>query len=381
MCRDEIGCVVLMTRIHLLGAKRAKPNQFAFNCVSSTKMLGRKLATRLVAQPSTAPATRSVARSIAILSNEDLKQRQRGFSTLAKGDKVGVVGLGLLGHGFVQLAADVGEMDVVAVDVNEQALQKGMDAIKDSLQKTYSKKLKDDPDAAAKVKAKVDAAMGRIHPSGDVKDLKDTSLVIEAIVENLDIKKKLFAQLGELCQPSTVLASNTSSLPIGQVADASGRPDKVVGIHGFNPLQIMTLMEIVKARKTSDDSVELAMDFTKKINRYPVLCKDTPGFVVNRLLVPYLAQALAMYDRGEASYQDIDEAMKRGAGYPMGPFHLADYVGLDTIHSVLTGWKEAYPKEPAFIVPDCLIELVKKGKLGRKSGEGFYKWEGNKKIN
>lgn len=285
-----------------------------------------------------------------------------------------------MGHGIAQLAADVGGFNVVALDTNEAAMNKGVKAIEDSLTKVYGKKLKGEDDAAAKVASKVESIMANVHGTTDVGQLKDCDIVVEAIIEDLEIKKSFYAQLGEITSPNTVLASNTSSFPIQHLAEASGRPDKVVGLHFFNPVQLMNLCEVVKAKDTSADTMSIAMDFANKVKRHPVQCKDTPGFVVNRLLVPYIAQGLCMLDRGEASIEDIDAAMMRGAGHPMGPFTLADYVGLFTIRQIIAGWKDMYPDEPAFVMPKCLEELVAQGKLGRTSGEGFYKWDGNKKL-
>jgi len=285
-----------------------------------------------------------------------------------------------MGHGIAQLAADTGKFNVVAVDLNQQALEKGVKSISDSLTKVYGKRLKDEDNAQDKVQAKVGEIMGRIRATTDVQDLRDCDLVVEAIIENLDIKKSFYKDLGSICNPETVLASNTSSFPIGELATASGRPDKVVGLHFFNPVQLMNLCEVVETSETSKDSMNIAMEFAEQVKRFPVKCKDTPGFVVNRLLVPYLSQALCLYDRGEATLEDIDEAMKRGAGHPMGPFHLADYIGLDTIHAIIAGWQKSHPDEPAFIMPKCLEELYNKGQLGRKTGQGFYKWDGNKKL-
>ena len=245
------------------------------------------------------------------------KQASRFMATLAPGSTVGVVGLGLMGHGIGQLAADTAGFQVVALESNPAALEKGINAIRDSLTKVYSKKMKSEEDAAAKVSAKVDSIMSRIKGTTDMADLKDASIVVEAIIENLEIKKSFYKQLGEVCSKDTVLASNTSSFPIHHLATASGRPEKVVGLHFFNPVQLMNLVEVVKANETSDDTLETAMNFANMIQRYPVQCKDTPGFVVNRLLVPYIGQAMAMYDRREASTADIDAAMMRGAGHPM----------------------------------------------------------------
>lgn len=304
----------------------------------------------------------------------------RSLASLAPGSKVGVVGMGLMGNGIAQLAADKAQFQVVALDLNEEALGKGIKSIEGSLGKIYGKKFKDEADGDAKAKAAVSEIMSRIQPSTEVNDLSECDIVVEAIIENLEIKKSFYKQLGEVCKPETILASNTSSFPIKHLADASGRPDKVAGLHFFNPAVLMNLCEVVKADDSSPETVQTCVDFANLVQRHPVLCKDTPGFIVNRLLVPYLSQALEMYDRQEASTADIDVAMRNGAGYKMGPFELSDLIGLDTIHAIISGWKDMYPDEPAFTMPKCLDQLVKEGKLGRKTGEGFYRWEGGKKI-
>jgi 3-hydroxyacyl-CoA dehydrogenase len=164
------------------------------------------------------------------------------------------------------------------------------------------------------------------------------------------------------------------------MAEASGRPERLVGLHFFNPVQLMKLVEVVRTDKTDEDVFGAARAFGEACGKVPVSCKDTPGFVVNRLLVPYMVQALEMLDRGDASKQDIDTAMQLGCGHPMGPITLTDYVGLDTTLFILEGWCERYPNEPAFAIPECLREHVKQGKLGRKTGEGFYKWDGDKRT-
>ena len=224
------------------------------------------------------------------------------------------------------------------------------------------------------------AAWGRIQGSLDKKSLTDCDLVIEAIVEDLDVKKALFKELGSFCKPETVFASNTSSFPIGEMASASGRPARFVGLHFFNPVQLMRLVEVVRTDDTDEDVFAAARSFGEATGKVPVACKDTPGFVVNRLLVPYMTQALEMLERGDASKEDIDAAMQFGCGYPMGPITLTDYVGLDTTLYILEGWCERYPNEPAFSIPEVLRTKVKEGKLGRESGEVFYKWDGDKKA-
>lgn len=247
--------------------------------------------------------------------------------------KVGVVGCGLMGHGIVQVAAQ-GGCQVVAVETEQKFLDSGLGRIDKSLAKLAEKAIEKGKPADA---AKADAAAVRARISGslDKQALADCDLVIEAIVENLDVKKALFAELGRICKPATILASNTSSFPIGEMGAASGRPDRMVGLHFFNPVQLMKLVEVVRTDKTAPEAFAAARAFGEACGKVPVACKDTPGFVVNRLLVPYMVQAIEMLDRGDASKEDIDAAMQFGCGYPMGPLTLTDYVGLDTTLFIL----------------------------------------------
>lgn len=292
--------------------------------------------------------------------------------------KVGVIGCGLMGHGIVQVAAQAG-YEVVAFEGDQGALDKGLGRIRKSLDKLAQKSVEKGKASPEDAKAKADGAFAKITGSTAQGDLADCDLVIEAIVEDLDVKKKLFAELNGVVKPDGIFASNTSSFPIGEMGEASGRPDKMVGLHFFNPVQLMKLVEVVRADKTSDAAFAEARAFGEAVGKVPVSCKDTPGFVVNRLLVPYMSQALLMLDRGDASKEDIDAAMQFGCGYPMGPLTLTDYVGLDTTLSILQGWTDRYPNEPAFVIPEILERKVREGKLGRKTGEGFYKWDGDKK--
>jgi len=293
--------------------------------------------------------------------------------------KVGVVGCGLMGHGIVQVAAQ-GGFQVVAVEAEQKFLDGGLARIDKSLAKLAEKSVKDGKATAEAAQAKASETRARIVGSTDRKTLADCDLVIEAIVENLDVKKQLFKELGALCKPSTIFASNTSSFPITDMAQASGRPERFVGLHFFNPVQLMKLVEVVRTAKTEDDVFAQARAFGEACGKTAVSCKDTPGFVVNRLLVPYMAEAMKMLERGDASAQDIDTAMKLGCGYPMGPIELTDYVGLDTTLFIVEGWTKRYPNDPSFAVPTLLRDLVKQGKLGRKTGQGFYKWEGDKRV-
>ena len=292
--------------------------------------------------------------------------------------KVGVVGCGLMGHGIVQVAAQAG-LEVVAVEAEDSFLEKGLGRIRKSLDKLASKAVDKGRATAEEAQAHADATFGRITGSTDRAALADCDLVVEAIVEDLDVKKELFADLGARCKPETIFASNTSSFPIGEMAAASGRPERFVGLHFFNPVQLMRLVEVVRTDGTDDEVFAAARAFGEACGKSPVACKDTPGFVVNRLLVPYMVESLKMLERGDASAADIDTAMQLGCGHPMGPITLTDYVGLDTTLYILEGWCERYPEEPAFAIPEILRTKVAEGKLGRKTGEGFYKWEGDKK--
>ena len=292
--------------------------------------------------------------------------------------KVGVIGCGLMGHGIVQVAAQ-GGFDVVALEGDQPALDKGLGRIRRSLDKLAQKAVEKGKASAEDAKAQADGAYAKITGTLDKQDLADCDLIVEAIVEDLEVKKKLFAELNGIVKPEAIFASNTSSFPIGEMGQASGRPDRMVGLHFFNPVQLMRLVEVVRADQTSEESFAAAKGFGEAVGKVPVSCKDTPGFVVNRLLVPYMSQALLMLDRGDATKEDIDTAMQLGCGYPMGPLTLTDYVGLDTTLSILEGWCERYPNEPAFVIPEVLERKVREGKLGRKTGEGFYKWDGDKK--
>jgi len=292
--------------------------------------------------------------------------------------KVGVVGCGLMGHGIAQVAAQ-GGFDVVVVETEQKFLDGGLARIDKSLAKLAEKAVeKGKP--AEQAKAESAAVRARIRGSLSRQDLADRDLVVEAIVENLDEKKKLFAELGKICKTQTILASNTSSFPIALMGAASGRPAQMVGLHFFNPVQLMRLVEVVRTPATSDEVFAAARAFGEACGKTPVACKDTPGFVVNRLLVPYMVQSLLMLERGDATAADIDAAMKLGCGHPMGPIELTDYVGLDTTLAILEGWVKAHPGESAFAIPGILKKKVAEGKLGRKTGEGFYKWQGDKRL-
>ncbi len=285
--------------------------------------------------------------------------------------KVGVIGCGLMGHGIAQVAAQAG-CTVLVRETEQAALDKGLARIRKSLDKLVEKEKLTRVDA--------DAAFGRVSGTLKLEPLADCDLVVEAIVEDLDVKRKLFGELGRLCKPATIFASNTSSFSIGEMGRASGRPARMVGLHFFNPVQLMKLVEVVRGKETSPDVFAEARAFGEACGKVPVAASDTPGFVVNRLLVPYLAEAIRMVERGDSTPADVDAGMTLGCAYPMGPFTLLDYVGLDTTLSILEGWHKLEPANSLFSPPKLLVDKVKAGKLGRKTGEGFFRWEGDKRA-
>ncbi|KRT79701.1 FAD dependent oxidoreductase, partial [Oryctes borbonicus] len=300
---------------------------------------------------------------------------KRSFSTtMAKNaiKNVTVIGGGLMGSGIAQVTAQAGQ-NVTLVEVNGEILKKTEASISISLARVAKKLYKDKPSEGEKF---VNETRGRIRGTTDpVEAVKQADLVVEAIIENMDIKHKLFKQLDAAAPPNTLFASNTSSLSITEIASVTNRKDKFGGLHFFNPVPVMKLLEVIRTPDTSDETYQAFMEWGKSVGKVCITCKDTPGFVVNRLLVPYMAEAVRMYERGDATAKDIDIAMKLGAGYPMGPFELADYVGLDTTSFILKGWCEKMPENPLFKPLESMNKLVAEGKCGVKSGEGYYKYQ------
>ncbi|KAJ1410749.1 3-hydroxyacyl-CoA dehydrogenase, partial [Ochromonadaceae sp. CCMP2298] len=265
-----------------------------------------------------------------------LSAASRGARSMSQFKKIGVVGLGLMGHGVAQVTAAAG-FQVLAIEAKPEALEIGMKRIQDSLNKVTARAVKNGKETPEGAKKIFEETMARISTSCDIKDAHDCDLIIEAIIEKEDIKIAFYETLGPLVKPSCVFASNTSSLAITNMAVASGRPDKFVGLHFFNPVQVMKLVEVISTTHTDPSVLKDIAEFGTQIGKKTVNCGDTPGFIVNRLLVPFLTQAMAMVDRGEASVADIDVSMQLGAGHPMGPLHLSDYIGLDTAYSILLG--------------------------------------------
>ncbi len=275
---------------------------------------------------------------------------------------VGVIGCGLMGSGITQVAAQSGFATIV-VEANDELLQRGLGRLRQTLDGLVERQKLD-------AKAR-DAAMSRISGTVKLEDLKSCDLVVEAMTENQKLKNETFARLDTICPPSTLLATNTSSCNVTQLAAATKNPSRVLGLHFFNPVPLMKLVEVVRTILSDEGAVTAATEWIKAIGKMPVQAKDSTAFIVNRLLVPYLLDAIRVYEQGLASLEDIDQAMKLGCGYPMGPFTLLDLVGLDTTMYVAEVMFEEF-RESRYAPPPLLKRMVMAGQLGRKSGKGFY---------
>lgn len=278
--------------------------------------------------------------------------------------RVGVVGCGLMGSGIVEVAARTG-YEVIVRELTPDLLQKGLDRLDASMRRAVERGKLDEAGRAA--------ARGRIRGTTALADLAAADLVVEAVIERIDEKKAVLRDLDRLVPSETVLASNTSSLSITEMAAATGHPDRVVGLHFFNPVPVMPLVEIVRGLTTADATIQRVREFAQSLGKTVVLARDTPGFIVNRLLVPYLLDAIRVLELGVASREDIDTAITLGLGHPMGPLTLLDFVGLDTTYYIAEAMFQEF-KDARYAPPPLLKQMVLAGWWGRKSGRGFYEY-------
>ena len=279
--------------------------------------------------------------------------------------KVGVVGCGLMGSGIAQVCAQSG-YQVVVSEINNELLNKGLASINSFLTKSVDKGRISQQDK--------EATLGRIKGTTNTQDFHDCDLIVEGAIENMDLKKKIFAELDKICPKHTILATNTSCLSIIDMAMVTTRPDKVLGLHFFNPPPIMKLLEIVRTIVTSDETLKIGNDFAKSLGKTTVIAQDTPGYIVNRLLIPYLLNTIRLLEAGVATREDIDTAINLGLNHPMGPLTLLDLVGLDTTLFIANAMYEEL-KEPQYAPPTLLKKMVTAGWLGRKTGKGFYEYK------
>ncbi len=284
---------------------------------------------------------------------------------------VGVVGCGLMGHGIAQVCAQKGGWDVVVVEVSAEQLEKGLGKIEKQLARAVEKGKLEQADA--------DAIRGRIKGSEDIADLADCDLVIEAITEDLDKKVEMWKEVDGVVKEDAVFATNTSSLSVADQAAATGRPSQFLGLHFFNPVQVMPLLEVVRADGSSDETIDAGFALGETLGKTTVAAGDNRGFIVNRLLVPYMFDAVYAYEDGVGSIEDIDAGMIAGASHPMGPITLADFVGLDTLVSIGKVLREAYG-ESRMDAPPTMKKLVEAGHYGRKSGRGYYDYSGDEPV-
>ncbi len=278
--------------------------------------------------------------------------------------KIGVIGAGAMGNGIAQMAAQVG-YEVILRDIKEEFVDRGIKNIDRFLSRSVEK---------GKLEAtEKDAILGRIKGTTEMSDLKDVDFVIEAVIENLDLKKSVFKELDELCAPHVILASNTSSMSLTEIAAATKRPEKVCGMHFFNPVPIMKLVEIIRGYSTSDETVAITAELSKKMGKITVeVKKDSPGFIVNRIMLPHMLEAIKIVEEGIASIEDVDIAVKAGLNYPMGPFELMDMTGIDICYFVSEYFYKELNKESKWVSPNLLKTMIRANKLGRKTGGGWY---------
>jgi 3-hydroxybutyryl-CoA dehydrogenase len=279
---------------------------------------------------------------------------------------IGVVGAGTMGNGIAQVAAAAG-YNVIMSDIEDRFVQNGIKNVEKFLAKSVEK-----GKMAADEK---NAIMGRIKGTTKIEDMKDADVVVEVILEKMDLKKQVFKQLDEITSKDAILATNTSSMSITEIATATGRPDKVVGMHFFNPVPLMRLVEVIRGLRTSDETVATTLDLSKKLGKEPVEVKvDVPGFLANRLMIAVAIEAIKLYEQGIASKEDVDKAAKLGLNYPMGPFELMDLTGIDINYHVMDYFHQELPKELKWDPPLTIKNMVKAGLLGRKTGAGWYSY-------
>ncbi|MCS6844566.1 MAG: 3-hydroxybutyryl-CoA dehydrogenase [Caldilineales bacterium] len=279
--------------------------------------------------------------------------------------KIGIVGCGQMGSGIAEVCAKAG-YEVTVVELDDPALARGLGRVQKSMAKAVEK--------GKLAPADMEAALARITGTVRIEDLADSDFVVEAVYEDLPTKQKVFADLDRTCPPEVILTTNTSSISIAAIASATKRGDKVLGVHFFNPVPVMKLVELVPSLMTGESAIATARGFVESLGKTAVLAKDSPGFIVNRLLVAYLLDAIRVYEQGLASRDDIDAAMQLGANHPMGPLALSDFIGLDVIKSVADVFFQEYG-EARFKSPPLLTRMVTAGQLGRKTGKGFYDYK------
>lgn len=284
--------------------------------------------------------------------------------------KVGVVGCGLMGSGIAQVSAQAGYPTIVR-EIEQSLLDKGLARIEESLNKGLEK---------GKITSEQkEKTLKNLKGTLRLEELKECDIIIEAVVEDIQVKKQVFAALDKLCPLSTILASNTSSLTITEMAAATSRPDRFVGLHFFNPVPVMKLVEVVRTIQTSQSTFDAAYQFARSLGKEPIVAKDNSGFIVNLLLVPYLLSAVRALERGVASVEDIDKGMTLGCGHPMGPLTLLDFVGIDTTYRIANIMFEEY-RDPMYAPPPLLKKMFLAGYWGRKTGKGFYDYSGQKPV-
>ena len=279
--------------------------------------------------------------------------------------KVGVIGCGLMGAGIAQVCAQSG-YQVIVSEINDELLNKGLASIDAGLTKSVDKGKLSQQDK--------DATLGRLKGTTNTKDFADRDLMIEAVIENMDLKKKIFAELDKICPEQAILATNTSCLSIIDMAMVTTRPDKVLGLHFFNPAPVMRLMEIVRTVATSDETFDIGKNFGESLGKTVVAAQDAPGFIVNRLMIPFLLNAIRILETGVATREDIDTAVNLGLNHPMGPLALTDLIGLDTVYFIANSIYEEF-RDSQYAPPTLMKKMLAAGWLGRKTGKGFYEYK------